>query len=74
MNNSKIFQGIIIGGKISNTKAIIIALLKAGPNVPTIITPDEYTYTLKDVFDTSYTSKKIKKRGINYEQTNFKNY
>ena len=58
MNNSKIFQGIIVCGKVSNTKKIIIDLLKAGPNVPTITTPDDYTYTLKDVFNTSYTIKK----------------
>lgn len=58
MNNSKTFQGIIIGGKVSNTKAIIIALLKTGSNIPNITTPDDYTYTLKDVFNTSYTIKK----------------
>lgn len=53
MNNSKTFQGIIVDGKVSKTKTIIIALLKAESNIPNIETPDEYKYTLTDVFDTS---------------------
>ena len=47
------FQGIIGNGKVSNTKAIIIALLKTDSNIPNIKTPDEYQNTLINVFDTS---------------------
>lgn len=51
--NTEPFQGIVIGEKASNTKAIIMALLKAGLNLPDITIPDNYTYTLTDIFDTS---------------------
>lgn len=81
MKNLKSFQGIIVGGKVSKTKAIIIALLKAKSNIPNIETPDEYKYTLTDVFDTSMEDKKNqriknnqKKKDINDAQTNFKIY
>ena len=47
------FQGIIGNGKVSNTKAIIIALLKTDSNIPNITTHDEYQNTLINVFDTS---------------------
>lgn len=60
MENLKSFQGIIVDGKVSKTKAIIIALLKADSNIPNIETPDEYKYTLTDVFDTSMGDKKSK--------------
>lgn len=53
VKNTNTFQSMIIGGKISNTKAIIIALLKADSNVPNITTPNEYKNTLINIFDTS---------------------
>lgn len=53
VKNTNTLENMIIGGKISNTKAIIIALLKAGSNVPNITTPDEYKNTLINIFDTS---------------------
>lgn len=62
MDNLKTFQDIIVGGKVSKTKSIIIALLKAGSNVPNIETPDKYTNIPLDVFDTS--------RGIKNHHTN----
>lgn len=58
MDNSKTFQDIIVDGKVNKTKSIIIALLKARSNVPNIETPDEYKYTLTDVFNTSMEDKK----------------
>jgi hypothetical protein len=53
VKNTNKFQGIIGNGKVSNTKAIIIALLKTDSNIPNITTPDEYQNTLINVFDTS---------------------
>lgn len=47
------FQGIVIGEKASSTKAIIIALSKADLNLLNITTPNNYTPTLTNVFDTS---------------------
>ena len=38
-SNAEPFQGIVIGGKVSNTKAIIMALLKADLNLPHIKPP-----------------------------------
>lgn len=56
--NTEPFQGIVIGGKASKTKAIIIALSKANLNLPNIATPDNYTTTLTNVFDTSISNDK----------------
>ena len=53
VKNINTFQGMIIDGKVSNTKAIIMALLKTDSNVRNITTPDEYQNTLINVFDTS---------------------
>ena len=53
VKNTNTFQDMIIDGKVSNTKEIILALLKADSNVPNITTPDEYKNTLINVFDTS---------------------
>ena len=53
VKNINTFQGIIVNGKVSNTKEIILTLLKTDSNVPNITTPDEYKNTLINVFDTS---------------------
>jgi hypothetical protein len=55
-SNAEPFQGIVIGGKVNNTKAIIMALLKADLNLPNIKPPNETT-ALIDIFDTSPNNK-----------------
>ena len=53
VKNTNTLENMIIDGKVSNTKEIILALLKTDSNVPNITTPDEYKNTLINVFDTS---------------------
>ena len=73
VKNTNTFQGMIIDGKVSNTKAIIIALLKTESNIPNITTPDEYKNTLINVFDTSkliQNKKQLKKGELKHENFN----
>ena len=64
-SNDEPFQGIVIGGKVSNTKAIIMTLLKADLNLPHIKPPNETT-ALIDIFDISPNNKTNTRKVWNY--------